>query len=303
MAWHRCQRRADRAADAAGPRRAWTRLGRGALRRAQPRTGPLQRHGSHGASRSSPGARSGASRRSPPSPRCPGRPPRLGPTRWEPPRRCGSTGSSGGAPASRARQPALRLPPVAPASRRAGLARGPGGERRGAGPSQGAPALRGAGGPGEGPDRRARRGLARRPIPVMGEFPADVFRAAERARRLDGFAIGSNDLPPPALGIGPDREALAPLLSGSNLAALRMIVTLVARERPASGRVSAPRGRAKASSSCPSGSRRAAAPISVTSDGFGAVERHRAEAACRGTPDHRPRPGQPSGRGPADRWR
>ena len=60
-------------------------------------------------------------------------------------------------------------------------------------------------------------------ILMMCEIPSNVIRAADFARRFDGFSIGSNDLTQLTLGIDRDNETLAPLFREDDPAVLWMI--------------------------------------------------------------------------------
>ena len=70
---------------------------------------------------------------------------------------------------------------------------------------------------------------------VMCEIPANVVRAAEFAKRFDGFSIGSNDLTQLTLGIDRDSDALAGLFREDDAAVLWMIETVI-REAHKAGR-------------------------------------------------------------------
>ncbi|MEH6738558.1 MAG: phosphoenolpyruvate synthase [Sulfitobacter sp.] len=62
---------------------------------------------------------------------------------------------------------------------------------------------------------------------MMCEIPTNVIRAAEFAKRFDGFSIGSNDLTQLTLGIDRDSEELAELFDESDPSVLWMIETVI----------------------------------------------------------------------------
>ncbi len=72
---------------------------------------------------------------------------------------------------------------------------------------------------------------------VMCEIPANVVRAAEFAKRFDGFSIGSNDLTQLTLGIDRDSDALAPLFREDDPAVLWMIETVIREAHKAGSKV------------------------------------------------------------------
>jgi pyruvate,water dikinase len=77
----------------------------------------------------------------------------------------------------------------------------------------------------------AEHGLARGQdgleVYMMCEIPTNVVRAAEFAKRFDGFSIGSNDLTQLTLGIDRDSDTLAALFREDDPAVLWMIETVV----------------------------------------------------------------------------
>jgi len=87
----------------------------------------------------------------------------------------------------------------------------------------------------------AENGLARGEnglqVYVMCEIPSNVVRAAEFARRFDGFSIGSNDLTQLTLGIDRDSEALADLFRESDPAVLWMIEHVIEEAHKAGAKV------------------------------------------------------------------
>lgn len=64
-------------------------------------------------------------------------------------------------------------------------------------------------------------------IYMMCEIPTNVIRAAEFAKRFDGFSIGSNDLTQLTLGIDRDSEELAPLFDEADPSVLWMIEKVI----------------------------------------------------------------------------
>ncbi len=62
---------------------------------------------------------------------------------------------------------------------------------------------------------------------MMCEIPTNVIRAAEFAKRFDGFSIGSNDLTQLTLGIDRDSEELAELFDESDPSVLWMIEKVI----------------------------------------------------------------------------
>ena len=72
---------------------------------------------------------------------------------------------------------------------------------------------------------------------VMCEIPANVVRAAEFAKRFDGFSIGSNDLTQLTLGIDRDSDALAQLFREDDPAVLWMIETVIREAHKAGTKV------------------------------------------------------------------
>ncbi len=62
---------------------------------------------------------------------------------------------------------------------------------------------------------------------MMGEIPANVFRAREFARRFDGISIGSNDLTQLVLGVDRDSEELRDLFDERDPAVQQAIATLI----------------------------------------------------------------------------
>ncbi len=72
---------------------------------------------------------------------------------------------------------------------------------------------------------------------VMCEIPANVVRAAEFAKRFDGFSIGSNDLTQLTLGIDRDSDALAGLFREDDPAVLWMIETVIREAHKAGSKV------------------------------------------------------------------
>jgi pyruvate,water dikinase len=71
----------------------------------------------------------------------------------------------------------------------------------------------------------------------MCEIPSNVVRAAEFAKRFDGFSIGSNDLTQLTLGIDRDSEELAPLFREDDPAVLWMIETVIKEAHKAGSKV------------------------------------------------------------------
>jgi pyruvate,water dikinase len=126
---------------------------------------------------------------------------------------------------------------------------------------------------------RGRDGLQ---VYVMAEIPSNVLRAAEFARRFDGFSIGSNDLTQLTLGIDRDSDALAASFREDDPAVLWMIETLI-REAHAAGVKVGFCGQAP--SNDPAYARRLVEfgidSVSVTPDSFAKVLRHVAEAEAR----------------------
>ena len=81
------------------------------------------------------------------------------------------------------------------------------------------------------------RGRNKLQVYVMCEIPANVVRAAEFAKRFDGFSIGSNDLTQLTLGIDRDSEELAPLFREDDPAVLWMIETVIKEAHKAESKV------------------------------------------------------------------
>ena len=72
---------------------------------------------------------------------------------------------------------------------------------------------------------------------VMCEIPANVLRAAEFAKRFDGFSIGSNDLTQLTLGVDRDSDTLASLFREDDPAVLRMIEMVIEEAHKAGTKV------------------------------------------------------------------
>jgi pyruvate,water dikinase len=87
----------------------------------------------------------------------------------------------------------------------------------------------------------AENGLARGKdglqVYVMCEIPTNVIRAAEFAKRFDGFSIGSNDLTQLTLGIDRDSEELASLFDETDPSVLWMIETVIKKAHDAGVKV------------------------------------------------------------------
>jgi pyruvate,water dikinase len=72
--------------------------------------------------------------------------------------------------------------------------------------------------------KRGERGLE---VYMMCEIPANVIRAAEFAKRFDGFSIGSNDLTQLILGVDRDSDLLAHLFDERDEAVTGMITQAI----------------------------------------------------------------------------
>ena len=81
------------------------------------------------------------------------------------------------------------------------------------------------------------RGRAGLQVYVIGEIPSNVIRAAEFARRFDGFSIGSNDLTQLTLGVDRNSEQLAELFSEADPSVIWMIETLIDRAHESGAKV------------------------------------------------------------------
>jgi pyruvate, water dikinase len=82
--------------------------------------------------------------------------------------------------------------------------------------------------------RRGENGLE---VYVMCEIPSNVIRAAEFAKRFDGFSIGSNDLTQLTLGVDRDSAELAELFDEQDPAVKWMIESVITAAHKAGAKV------------------------------------------------------------------